>query len=150
MNNKINNLLVEIHEKLEKDGNNIFIKNEDEIKYFKKWAEKYYKNGFYEYIDFIKTIDGLDYNGLILYSANKNRINNIYDVNEKLWYNNEQHWDYILFGEDNISWYCLNRFNGKYYIIKKEAGINYLDEYETFDEIIIKALKASLNIGLVR
>ena len=150
MNNKISNLLVKINEKLDKQGDNIFIKNEktndNEIKYFEKWIEKYYKNGFYEYIDFAKTINGLEYNGLILYSLNKNRKTNIYDLNEELWYDTERYWDYIIFGEDNISWYCLNRFNGKYYIMKKYTGINYLTEYKTFDEIIIRALNGLLNI----
>jgi hypothetical protein len=149
MKEQIMDLLNKIEEDKKEYGESIFTKNEKtndtEINHFKEWILKYYKNGFSEYIDFVKTINGLNYNGLFLYSLNKKNEYNIYKSNEEWWYDDEENKEYIFFGDDDISWYCKNKNDGKYYILDKPGG-NIINEYETFNEIIIKALKISLNI----
>ncbi|MDR1450991.1 MAG: YrhA family protein [Helicobacteraceae bacterium] len=147
MNEKINDLLDKIEEIEKEYGKNIYTQiekaNESEIKFFNDWIVKYLENGFSEYIDFIKVINGLNFNGLYIYSLNKKINYNIYESNE-IWRENELG-QYIFFADDDISWYCFNRNNGKYYLLDKPSG-DIMNEYKTFDEIIIRALKISLYI----
>jgi hypothetical protein len=149
MNNEIKDLLDKIEEEEKQYGDSVFAKNgkanEKEIEYFKKWIVKYSNKGFPEYIDFVKIINGLNFNGLFLYSLNKKCEYNIYESNETWWDDDEEQKRYIFIGDNDISWFCLNKDNGKYYILDKPGG-TIMNEYETFAEIIIKALKISLDI----
>jgi hypothetical protein len=149
MNNEIKELLDKINEDEQKYGGNIYTQtaktNDNEVDYFKKWIRKYYKKGFSEYIDFIKIINGLNNNGLFLYSLNPESEFNIYKNNETWWDEDDELKKYIFFGDDDISWYCLSRKDGKYYILDKPGG-DVMDKYKTFDKIIIKSLKIVLGI----
>jgi hypothetical protein len=149
MNNGIKELLDKINEDEQKYGGNIYTKiaktNDGEIEYFKKWIGKYYEKGFSEYIDFIKTINGLNNNGLFLYSLNQECEFNIYKNNEIWWDEEDELKKYIFFGDDDISWYCLNRKDGKYHVLDKPSG-EIMNKYKTFDETIMKALKIVLGI----
>jgi outer membrane protein assembly factor BamB len=159
MNDKVKELLDKINEDAQKNGNNIYTlmpkTNDDEIEYFKKWVEKYLKNDFHEFIDFVKImngsiIDGADDNMLVLYSLNQEDRyiisgTNIYENNKSWWDEDEVFEKYILFGDDDSSWYCINKEDGKYYVLFKPDG-EITDSYKTFDEIIIKALEVILGI----
>jgi hypothetical protein len=149
MKEQIMDLLNKIEEDERKYEESIFNKNgkanDKEINNFKKWILKHCENEFSEYNDFAKIINGLNYNGLFLYSLNKKSEYNIYKSNEEWWNDNEDIQEYIFFGDDDISWYCKNKNDGKYYILDKPDG-SIMNEYGTFDEIIIKALHISLNI----
>jgi hypothetical protein len=87
----------------------------------------------------------LNYHGLHIYSLTKEDKNNIYTVNEELWFDTEQWWDHISFGNDDRSYYCLNKDNGKYYIM--DFGSRIINEYKTFDDLIIKTLKIILGVN---
>jgi hypothetical protein len=149
MDEKVKELLDKIEEDEKQYGESIYTQiektNEKEIRYFNNWIAKDNKNKFSEYIDFVKTINGLNYNGLYIYSLNKKINYNIFESNEIWWNENEELKQYIFLGDDDISWYCINQNNGKYYLLDKPSG-DIMNEYDTFDKIVIKALKTSLYI----
>ncbi|MDR1068270.1 MAG: YrhA family protein [Clostridiales Family XIII bacterium] len=147
MNDQIKDLLDKIEEAEKEFGSSIFAQNEktneNEIACFEKWISNYCENGFSEYVELMKLINGLNNNGLYIYSLDKKSEYNVYEENETLWYDNEDFRDYIFFGDDSISWYCLNKKDGNYYILDKPSG-TIMDEYKLFDEVIIEALKTAL------
>ena len=104
LNNMVKELLDEVGNQEKKYGGNIFEKikktNEEEINNFKIWFSKYSKININEYIDFVKYLNGLNFNGLFLYSLDKNCEYNIFDSNETWWENDEQK-EYVFFGDDN-------------------------------------------------
>ena len=146
MNIIIKELLNRIEEEEQKFGDSIFTQNgkvnEEEIVFFNNWISKIFMEGFAEYIDFVNLINGLNFNGLYLYSLNRICEYNIFESNDT-WWENEELKEYIFFGDDNISWYCLNRNNGGYFVLDKPSG-EIMEKYESFTEIIIKALKIAI------
>jgi hypothetical protein len=144
-------------------GSNIFCQNNKtnnvEIEDFKKWLLQYTTRHCLEYIDFIKMTNGFCYNTGSFYSLNPNAIvgshslkvdktfsNSIYKQNEIIWQNEklgkilEQ---YIVFADDEFSFYCLHRNDGIYYRIDRVNG-NIVGRCETFYELIQVALEVSL------
>ena len=147
----MNKIIIELLEKLEKNekkyGGSIFNDNEkandEEIEYFNNWFKKLFKKGFLEYIEFIKTINGFNNNGLYVYSINKKCDYSIYELNETWWDANDELMQYIFFGDSDISLYCKNVKKEKYYVLDKGSG-SVMEEYEIFDEIMVEALKIAL------
>ena len=84
---------------------------------------------FTEYIEFMKYINGFSFRDLYLATF------------DEIWWTVDEH--IMCFGwigsEYNHSTLCLNKNNGKYYILYDEKTIKA--EYESFDEMIIKLLK---------
>ncbi len=103
-----------------------------------------------EYIDMLKTFNGLEFNGLILYGIDeqfaKNKINqhiNGFIENNQAWYENEWQKKYIFFGDGNISWYVLDIEKNKFQELDKPSG-ELVQEFETFPEMLEYALEISL------
>jgi hypothetical protein len=140
-----------INERESKYGINIFNKipkatNEEKEK-FSKWFSKYSKREINDYVEFIIVLNGLFFHesnflGLYLYSLNEECQFNIYKKNEEWHYNNEDYGKYIFFGDGGIDLYCLNIEDGKYYVLDKHLG--EIEKFETFNELIIKALEDAL------
>ena len=101
-----------------------------------------FKKEFPEYVEFVKIINGFKFNELYVYSLDRKSKYNIFGLNEILCGDNELS-DYIFFGDNRISLFCFSKNKGRYCILNKENGI-IMQEYETFDEIIIEALKTAL------
>jgi len=147
MNKTISELLEKLEKNEEKYGGSIFNDNEkandEEIGYFNNWCKELFKKGFLEYIEFIKIINGFNNNGLYIYSINKKCDYSIYESNETWWDANDELKEYIFWGDSDISLYCKNVKNENYYILDKGSG-SAMEEYKTFDEIMIEALKIAL------
>jgi len=148
-------------------GGNIFTQNnktnDKEIDIFKKWISKYYEHDISDYIQFMKKVNGFCFGVSTFYSLNPDSIvgsdsnyidstysNSIYKHNE-VWWQDEKlgqiFQQYVIFSDDgSISIYCINKDNGKYYRIDNCNG-KILEEYETFDELILRALEVSLYSG---
>lgn len=95
----------------------------------KRVREKFSVNLPEQYIRFLRTNNGLDFNGLKIYGVDSSLLENapsdaIYGFIEtnEVWYENIDQKQYLFFGDDDISWYCLNISKGTYEIRDKPSG----------------------------
>jgi hypothetical protein len=144
MNEQIMMLLNEIEDEKKEIGESIFNEktNDTEIINFKNWIKDYCEDDYSEYLSFVEIVNGLNFWGLIIYSLNEESEFNICKSNKE-WWDLDEAKEYIFFGEDGFVWFCKNIFDRKYYIIDLIHGeIIIIDEFETFDELIIEALES--------
>lgn len=113
--------------------------NEEEIKIFYKEVKDEIKVDLpNEYVKILRTVNGLEFNGFILYGIdqyllNKKQnqsINGLIGYN-KIWYENEWQKKYIFIGESNISWYVYDLAECKYIELDNPSGT----ENEMFSSI---------------
>lgn len=103
-----------------------------------------------EYINFLKTVNGIEFNGFIFYGVDSSLLDNqkeetaygYIDTNE-IWYENQHQKQYMFFGESNISWYCFDLVNKIYVELDKPSG-TLLNTYDNFYYMLEKALSDSL------
>lgn len=102
------------------------------------------------YIDFLKTVNGLEYNGFIFYGidsslgvVSSNEAINGYIENNEIWYKDEHQRPYMFFGESCVSCYCLDLFQGLFVERDSHSGA-LLRTYADFGSLLEKALKDSL------
>lgn len=82
-----------------------------------------------EYVAVLKVVNGIEFNGFILYGIdqaliNKHQnqsINGFIECN-KIWHENEWQKQYIFLGESNISWYVYDLKESKYYELDNPSG----------------------------
>ncbi len=103
-----------------------------------------------EYAAFLRQHDGLNWNGLFLYASERtpitgspsNFIEGFVEMNllyrEDKWFE-----DYLVFGEGNMDLYVRQVSTGDFQIIDRVPG-NLIETVSSFDELLIKALKAHL------
>lgn len=145
-------LLLEIKNKREKRGRKLNDPAlEEQIEILKKTVKEKFNQGLpEEYINFLKIINGLEFNGFIFYGVdssllevqNNQKVYGYVDTNE-IWYENEQQKQYMFFGESNISWYCFDLQNGVYVELDNPSG-TLIHTYSDFYSILEKALRDSL------
>ncbi len=145
-------LFLEIKDKREKRGrklNNPALKEQIDI--LRKTVKNKFNNDLPDqYISFLKTVNGLEYNGLIFYGVDSSlfevqsnqRVYGYVDTNE-IWYENEHQKQYMFFGESNISWYCFDLLNGVYVELDKPSG-TLMHTFSDFNCMLEKALEDSL------
>ncbi|EMI9088935.1 MULTISPECIES: YrhA family protein [Bacillus] len=103
-----------------------------------------------EYEEFLKTVNGLDFDGLVLYGVDSplletekdEHICGFIDTNE-IWYENEFQKEYLFFGDSNIAWFCKNLSDGTYLELDKPSG-TVMKIYNDFDTMLEEALKITL------
>lgn len=103
-----------------------------------------------EYLNVLGTINGIEFNGFILYGIDENilgriskqHINGLVDCNE-IWYENEWQKQYIFLGESGISWYVFDIETGKYQILDMPSG-ELCEEFEHFEDMLENLLSDSL------
>lgn len=103
-----------------------------------------------QYIEFLKNVNGLEFNGFTIYGIDSlllrgetnQPITGYIETNE-IWYENEEQQHYMYFGDSNISWYCLDILKGIYVELDKPSG-TLIHEYKDFESMLEKALKDSL------
>jgi len=103
-----------------------------------------------EYLDVLKVINGLEFNGYILYGideeilerATNQHITGVIDSNE-VWYENEEQKQYIFFGESGISWYVYHIESGEYKILDMPSG-DVCETFEHFEDMLDNMLKEAL------
>ncbi|WP_207393215.1 YrhA family protein [Bacillus sp. Cs-700] len=140
------NLLAEIEKIKNQDGKSIMSSaNDENIKEIKKWiSSNASKNPMInDYEAFLKKINGLEFNGLVIYNANQYDKNNGFIEANEIWQENEWEGNYLFFGDSNISWYCLDIDKHTFLELDKPSG-DIVEEYSSFEEMLTEALKSVL------
>ncbi|PGU05753.1 MULTISPECIES: YrhA family protein [Bacillus cereus group] len=146
------NLILEI-EKIEKSFNDKLSTpaTDSEVQKLREHAkEKFNVDLPSEYEEFLKIINGLDFNGLVLYGVDSplletekdEQICGFIDTNE-IWYENEFQKEYLFFGDSNIAWFCKNLSKGTYLELDKPSG-TVMKTYNNFNTMLEEALKTAL------
>lgn len=122
-------------------GDSIYSKpNQDDLLICLSWMKKNGANESFinDYLNLMSLINGMEFNGLIIYSTIQNDNDSIYESNE-VWWDIEEQRKYIFFADDSISWFCFSKLKNKYYILDKGSG-DLIEEFDTFNNIIYQAL----------
>ncbi|PJN48765.1 YrhA family protein [Bacillus mycoides] len=146
------NLILEI-EKIEKSFNdklNTPATDSEVQKLREHTKEKFNVDLPSEYEEFLKTVNGLDFNGLVLYGVDSplletekdEQICGFIETNES-WYENEFQKDYLFLGDSNIAWFCKNLSDGTYLELDKPSG-TVMKTYNDFNTMLEEALKTAL------
>ncbi len=123
----------------------------EQIEVFKKIVKDKFNHILPEqYINFLQTVNGLEFNGFIFYGIdnsllelqNSQTVYGYVDMNE-IWYENEHQKQYMFFGESNISWYCFDLLNKIYLELDNPSGTP-MHTYTDFNSMLEKALMDSL------
>jgi hypothetical protein len=102
------------------------------------------------YIGFLKKVNGLDFNGLVIYGVDETLLDNEVDEEvqgfietNELWYENDWQKQYIFFGDSDTAWYCYDLKEGVYVELDKPSG-TLIQFFDSFDSMLSDALEASL------
>ena len=118
-----------------------------EIELLKKESNKNFKYELNEeYIEFLKKINGLEFNGYILYGIDdcllekerKQSVTGYIEAN-KSWYENEAQKKYMFIGESSIGWYCYDRMNHCFVELDKPS-VKLIKKYENLNNMLEKIL----------
>lgn len=103
-----------------------------------------------EYLDILSKVNGIEFNGFILYGVDKYLLEHemnqsIYGLvdSNKIWYENEEQKKYLFLGESNISWYVYEYKNKIFIELDNPSGreINKFNSfYEMFNKLLVDAL----------
>ncbi|GAB6448576.1 YrhA family protein [Bacillus luti] len=146
------NLILEI-EKIEKSFNdklNTPVTDSEVQKLRERMKESFNVDLPSEYEEFLKTVNGLDFNGLVLYGVDSylldterdESICGLIETNE-IWYENEFQKEYLFFGDSNIAWFCKSLSDGTYLELDKPSG-TVMNTYNDFNTMLEEALKITL------
>lgn len=102
------------------------------------------------YIEFLKKINGLDFNGLVIYGVDEvlldkevdEDINGFIETNE-LWYENDWQKQYIFFGDSDTAWYCYDRKESVFVELDKPSG-TFIQSFDSFDSMLSDAFETIL------
>ncbi len=102
------------------------------------------------YVDFLKTVNGLDFNGLIIYGVDEHLLDDqevedlqgFVETNE-IWYENDWQKQYIFFGDFDTDWYCLDLQEEASLELDKPSG-TLIQTYDSFESMLTKAFQATL------
>ncbi|MBJ7987181.1 YrhA family protein [Bacillus cereus] len=146
------NLILEI-EKIEKSFNDKLNTpaTDTEVHRLRKHVkEKFNVDLPSEYEEFLKTVNGLDFNGLIIYGVDPSlleteRDETVYGLleNNKIWYENEWQKEYLFLGDSDIAWFCKKLSEGTYLELDKPSG-TVMETYNDFNTMLEEALKPTL------
>jgi hypothetical protein len=139
-------LIDEIEKIKNQDGKSIMSSTNDEnIKEIKEWisSNSIINPEINEYENFLKKVNGLEFNGLVIYNANQYDKNNGFIGANEIWQENDWEGNYLFFGDSNISWYCLDIDKHTFLELDKPSG-DIVEEYSSFEEMITEALKSVL------
>ncbi|MCP1493433.1 YrhA family protein [Peribacillus frigoritolerans] len=102
------------------------------------------------YIEFLKNVNGLDFNGLVIYGVDETLLDNEVDEEvqgfietNEIWYENDWQKQYIFFGDSDTAWYCYDLNEGVYVELDKPSG-TLIKSFDSFDSMVSDALEASL------
>ena len=103
-----------------------------------------------EYIDVLKIVNGLEYNGCVLYGIDEyllesepnQSINGLIDCN-KIWYENEWQKQYVFLGDSSICWYVWDTQQKVYCELDKPSG-RLIQEFDNVESMINELLTEAL------
>lgn len=109
-----------------------------------------WKERLEEIIKVLRVVNGLEYNGVILYGADetilkevpRQAVNGLIDCNQ-VWYENEWQKQYLFLGESSISWYVYDLRAAKYYALDNPSG-ETSEEFEDLEQMLDKMLEEAL------
>jgi hypothetical protein len=101
-----------------------------------------------EYRAFLRTCNGLDWNGLLIYAASKvpiagradRFITGFLEAN-LAWRESEPHRQYLFFGDSGISRYVLDLKQSRYAILDRQSD-TLIEMVPSFEELMARALRA--------
>lgn len=103
-----------------------------------------------EYLDFLRTQDGLNHNGLFIYASEPSPVEGTTDatidglVEANLgWRDDDFFKDLLVFGEGNMDLYVRHLPTGEYRVIDRVPG-NLIETHPSFKQLIAAALKSHL------
>lgn len=100
------------------------------------------------FVDFLKEVNGLEYNGYIIYGINEPEVESlqtVYDIYEynEMWHDNDEMKQYLFIGESNLSWYVYDAKNKVYAELDNPSG-RLVNSFSTLDELLEQLLKEAL------
>ena len=136
------NKLLEVEKVAQKYNESILKPATDEqIEKFVYWAmDKHIPSD--EYVQFVKLVNGLDFNGLIVYSIKEMDVNNIYNANE-VWHENKNLMYYVIFSDSDTAWLCYDCDKSCFCELDKPSG-TLMNTFSSFSEMMISALEQIL------
>ncbi|MEK5211762.1 MULTISPECIES: YrhA family protein [Bacillus] len=104
-----------------------------------------------EYKKFLQTVNGLDFNGLVIYGLdqellreeNDEEVYGFIETNEQ-WHENDEQKKYLFFGDSDTAWYCLDVIENEYLELDKPSG-TLMNKFDDFNAMLADALKVSLD-----
>ncbi len=104
----------------------------------------------YEYISLLKIVNGIEFNGFIIYGVDENyleidpeqHINGLIEMNQ-IWYENEEQKKYLFLGESNIGWYVYDKESKSFKELDNPSG-RECRLFDDFDSMIDNILSDSL------
>jgi hypothetical protein len=103
-----------------------------------------------EYLNIIERVNGIEFNGFILYGIDEYLLENepkqhIYGLTglNQIWYENEEQKQYLFLGESNISWYVYKCDDRSFIELDNPSGreINKFFKFEDmFEKLLLDAL----------
>lgn len=139
-------LLKEIEKIKNQDGQSSMLPASDKnIQLIKEWVSKNVRENLWisEYEKLLKIVNGLEFNGLVIYNAKSDDETNGFIEENEIWRDNEWDSDYLFFGDSSISWYCFDIDNCVFLELDKPSG-DIVEEYESFRDMINEAIKSVL------
>lgn len=99
-----------------------------------------------EYLKILRTINGIEFNGFILYGVDEpllgeapdQHVNGLIDCN-KVWHENEWQKQYLFLGEGSISWYVYDLKTKKYCELDNPSG-ELSEEFDDLEQMFDKML----------
>ncbi|QHM88697.1 hypothetical protein DXY21_02771 [Bacillus velezensis] len=103
------------------------------------------------YKKFLQTVNGLDFNGLVIYGLdevfleeeNDEEVHGFIATN-KQWHENDEQKKYLFFGDSDTAWYCLDVIENAYLELDKPSG-TLMNKFNDFNAMLADALKVSLD-----
>ncbi|EIC74845.1 YrhA family protein [Streptococcus oralis] len=100
-----------------------------------------------EYSRFITKVNGLDFNGCVLYGlkADDSCSSDIYDFFEynKIWHEVEENKQFVFIGENNISWFVYNPSNDEYLELDMPSA-DVVEKFNSLDDLLESFLSDAL------
>lgn len=148
---KWKDLLIEIEKIEEKYGTRLRNPASDtEIEKMEKNFQRKFGNIVLpeSYREFLKRINGLDFNGLVIYGVDEvllesevdEEVHGLIETNE-LWYENETQKQYIFYADSDTVWYCYDLKEGVYVELDKPSG-TLIQSYDSFESMLSDALES--------
>ncbi|UAK16401.1 YrhA family protein [Sporolactobacillus terrae] len=139
----LDQLLSQIENKKKSRGRSMRLSAKKEnIDRLKKWVSDHVRHNlwFSEYEHFLNKMDGLNYNGLVIYNSDPgDENNNLISANE-IWWDIESNTHYLFLGDGNISWYAYDIEKNKFVELDKPSG-DLICEFDHFNQMFEQALK---------
>ncbi|MCY9056113.1 SMI1/KNR4 family protein [Bacillus spizizenii] len=96
------------------------------------------------YKELLRNVNGIDFNGLVIYGAGIENLYEFFNENEII-HNNNHNKRYLFFADSDLSWFCLDLISEEFLELDKQSGME-VGKYQSFDDMIVNALKIALDV----